>query len=78
MVDERKIRMWTVGEDTFISDGEGNEYQVYGYGSMKDCMPDIDPRIDLTAPIFEQVQKLAAKDRAAEKKAKRNMLMNAQ
>jgi hypothetical protein len=71
MVDESKIKMWTVGEDTFISDGEGNEYQLHGYGSMRDCMPDIDPRIDLTAPIYEQVQRLAAKDKAAERRARK-------
>jgi hypothetical protein len=72
MVDESKIKIRTVGEDTFVSDGEGNEYQLHGYGSMKDCMPDLDPRIDLTAPIWEQVQNLAAKDRATERKAKRD------
>lgn len=32
---------------------------------------DIDPRIDLTKPIYEQVLKLNARDKAAESRAKK-------
>jgi hypothetical protein len=64
MTDERKFRVWTEGSDTFVADESGGQYKLSGYGAMRDCLPDLDPRIDLTAPIYEQVQRLAAEDTA--------------
>lgn len=34
-----------------------------GYGAMRDVPLDIDPRIDLTEPIYEQVRALEKADR---------------
>ena len=36
MIDESKIRVWKIGEGTFVSDDSGKTYRVQGYGSMKD------------------------------------------
>ncbi len=36
-----------------------------GYGAMRDVPLDIDPRIDLTKPIYEQVLALEQADEAA-------------
>jgi hypothetical protein len=53
-----------------VIDENGNERVLHGFGWGKDYPLDIDPRIDLTKPIWEQVQGLAAKDaRSASKKA---------
>jgi hypothetical protein len=57
-----EIKVWKVGEDTFVSDELGQQYKVQGYGSMKDLPLDLDPRIDLTQPIYDQAKQLAAED----------------
>lgn len=43
---------------------------VRGYGSMKGKLQ-LDPRIDLTKPIYEQVLKLEEADKAAARRTKR-------
>lgn len=45
-----------------VVDENGKEYVLHGFGWGKDYPLDIDPRIDLTKPIWEQVQRLAAQD----------------
>ena len=45
-----------------VVDEDGKEYVLHGFGWGKDYPLDIDPRIDLTKPIWEQVQRLAAKN----------------
>ncbi len=53
-----------------VIDEYGKERVLHGFGWGKDFPLDIDPRIDLTKPIWEQVKRLAAKDaRRASKKA---------
>jgi hypothetical protein len=49
-------------------DGQTHFIKGYGFGRGKQEL-DLDPRIDLTAPIWEQVQKLREQDAAAENKA---------
>lgn len=42
-----------------VTDPEtGRVLVVRGLGSMKDCPLDLDPEIDLTKPIYEQVLEL--------------------
>jgi len=51
-----------------VTDDNGVSYTLhYGGGSLKHF--DIDPRIDLTRPIWAQVQKLEREDKRAAKKA---------
>jgi hypothetical protein len=45
-----------------VVDENGKEYVLHGFGWGKDYPLDIDPRIDLTKPIWEQAQRLAAQD----------------
>jgi len=40
-----------------------------GYGSMRDVPLSIDPRIDLTKPIYEQVLALQKADKEAEEQS---------
>ncbi|HZL27518.1 MAG TPA: hypothetical protein VFC39_13415 [Acidobacteriaceae bacterium] len=56
------------GEYSIIRYTDGREYKLYGYGSMKDQQLDLDPRIDLTKPIYEQAMKLWKEDGANERK----------
>ena len=37
---------------------DGREFKVHGYGAMRDTPLDLDPRIDLTQPIYEQAMRL--------------------
>jgi hypothetical protein len=52
----------------FFTDEQGNEHFIRGYGVGRHNPPDLDPRIDLCKPIWEQVQRLARKDQREEKK----------
>ncbi len=51
-----------------FTDDEGQTHFIAGYGSGKDRPLDLDPRIDLTHPIWEQVQRLARKDKRQSRK----------
>ncbi len=45
-------------EPYFVTDPHtGEELRLWGYGVLPDML-DLDPRIDLTRPIWEQVQAL--------------------
>jgi len=46
-----------------VTDEKGDSYVLHGFGWGKDHPLDIDPRIDLTKPIWEQVQRLAKLDK---------------
>jgi len=46
-----------------VVDENGKEYVLHGFGWAKDSPLDIDPRIDLTKPIWEQVQRLERLDK---------------
>lgn len=54
------------GEYSIIRYPDGREYKLYGYGSGKDAPLDLDPRIDLTKPIYEQAMKLWEDDKMRE------------
>jgi hypothetical protein len=56
------------GEYTIIRYADGREYKLRGYGCMKDTPLDLDPRIDLTKPIYEQAMKLWAQDAEEERR----------
>ena len=60
-----KISVKRIGEDTIVSDESGQSYTFKGRGNRPPL--EIDPRIDLTRPIYEQVMRLAVKDAAREK-----------
>lgn len=45
--------------------GTGDSTKPLGYGAMRDVPLNIDPRIDLTQPIYEQVLALEKADKEA-------------
>jgi hypothetical protein len=45
-----------------FSDESGQRFTISGYGVATGLPAEIDPRIDLTQPIYEQVMKLAVQD----------------
>jgi hypothetical protein len=53
-----------------VTDENGVEYKLHGFGAGNLRKLDIDPRIDLTKPIWEQVQRLARKDQREAKRSK--------
>lgn len=57
-----KVTVTRTGEDLIVSDESGQSYTFRGRGDRPTL--EIDPRIDLTKPIYEQVQRLAKKDEA--------------
>ena len=61
-----KITWKKIGADLIVSDQSGRSFTLEGYGSGHGLPLDVDPRIDLTLPIYEQVQRSEAK-RAAKK-----------
>jgi len=63
-----KITMTRVGDDMVVSDESGASYTIPGYAIKSGSPIEIDPRIDLTKPIYEQVMKLQAKDKASRRK----------
>jgi hypothetical protein len=68
-----KVTVVKVGNDIVVSDESGASYTFPG-PTGRPLLLDIDPRIDLTKPIYEQAMKLQAKDKAAaarQKKRKR-------
>ena len=60
-----KVTETRVGDDMVYTDESGVSYTIPGYAIKTGLPIDIDPRIDLTKPIYEQVMKLQAKDKAA-------------
>jgi DNA-directed RNA polymerase subunit H (RpoH/RPB5) len=66
---EKSLKTAPVPEHIVVDD-DGTEYILHGYGWAKDYPLDIDPRIDLTQPIWEQVQRLERLDKRAEQKQK--------
>jgi hypothetical protein len=52
-----------------FTDDDGQIHFIKGYGSGLTKELDLDPRIDLTAPIWEQVQRLRKQDAESERKA---------
>jgi len=61
-----KVTVTRIGSDTVYTDESGQSYTIRGRGDSPGL--EIDPRIDLTKPIYEQVIRLAAKDRNKRRK----------
>jgi len=61
-----KITVTRSGADTVYTNESGESYTIRGRGEGPGL--EVDPRIDLTKPIYEQAIKLAAKDRAKKRK----------
>jgi hypothetical protein len=52
-----------------VVDDDGKEYVLHGFGWALDYGPlNLDPRLDLTKPIWEQVQRLDRIDAMKEKR----------
>jgi hypothetical protein len=64
-----KVTQKTVNGNRILTDETGQTWTLPG-PSDPSLRLDIDPRIDLTKPIYEQVLKLAARDKAAAGRAK--------
>ncbi len=63
-----KVTATKVGNDMVFTDESGASYTLPGY-AVESAMPhEIDSRIDLTQPIYDQVAKLALRDKAAKRK----------
>jgi hypothetical protein len=58
-----KITEKRVGDDMVYTDESGKTFKLPGYAVQTGLPPEIDPRIDLTKPIYEQVMKLATDSR---------------
>ncbi len=52
-----------------FTDEAGQTHFIKGYGAGRNSPLDLDPRIDLTQPIWEQVQKFAQQDADLEQEA---------
>jgi hypothetical protein len=50
-----KITATRVGDDMVFADESGASYTIPGYAVETGLPPEIDPRIDLTEPIYDQV-----------------------
>jgi len=61
-----KVTVTRIGADTVYTNESGESYTIRGRGEGPGL--EVDPRIDLTQPIYEQVMKLAMKDRAKKRK----------
>ena len=64
------VTVTKVGNDTVYSNESGQSFTVKG-STRRPLLLDIDPRIDLTKPIYEQAMKLMAKDKAATERTKK-------
>jgi len=53
------------GDYALLRYPDGQEIKLRGYGSMRDKPLDLDPRIDLCKPIYEQAMKLWKEDKEA-------------
>ena len=65
-----KVTMQWSGNDRIYTDESGMSFTLPGRPEGAPTL-DLDPRIDLTKPIYEQVLKLAAKDKATAARAEK-------
>jgi len=49
-----------------FTDGAGHSHFIEGYGASENSSLDLDPRIDLTKPIWSQSEQLRVQDEADE------------
>lgn len=69
MSDQQMAEVTLVEGGGIFTDAEGQTHFIKGYGSGLSNELDLDPRIDLTRPIWEQVQKLHEQDAEIESEA---------
>jgi hypothetical protein len=69
MSDQDMAEVTLVEGGGVFTDASGQTHFIRGYGAGRNRPLDIDPRIDLTKPIWEQVQKLAQLDAELENEA---------
>ncbi len=62
MGDQNMAEVTLVAGGGIFTDAAGQTHFIKGYGAGRNKQLDLDPRIDLTLPIWEQVQKLAEHD----------------
>jgi hypothetical protein len=62
MGDQNMAEVTLVAGGGIFTDAAGQTHFIKGYGAGHNKQLDLDPRIDLTLPIWEQVQKLAEHD----------------
>lgn len=65
-----KVTMRKFGNDRIYTDESGRSVTLPGRPEGAPTL-DLDPRIDLTKPIYEQAMKLVAKDRVVVARAER-------
>jgi hypothetical protein len=65
-----KVTVKKTRTEIVLSDGNGHSYSL-PRSTGRPLLLDIDPRIDLTKPIYEQMQEIDAKDTAAATKIKK-------
>jgi len=69
MSDQDLAEVTLVAGGGVFTDADGQTHFIKGYGAGRDRKLDLDPRIDLTRPIWEQVQKLEEHDSQHENEA---------
>ena len=65
MYKDEEISVVVVGTDLTVTDPTGKSYTLHGFGAGKGTL-DLDPRIDLTKPIYAQARRLHALDKKSE------------
>ena len=69
MADQKNGVVKLVEGGGILVDEKGNELFLKGYGAGLNRPPlNLDPRIDLTKPIWEQVERLERKDKREDRK----------
>ena len=71
MSDEDMAEVTLVEGGGEFTDSSGHTHFIHGYGAGRNRPLDLDSRIDLTKPIWEQVQKLSQQDSEFENEAQR-------
>ena len=66
----RKISLGHIPDDLIVRAPSGESFLIKDRGQEPQLQ--MDPRIDLTKPIWEQAQRLAAKDRIAETRTRKS------
>jgi hypothetical protein len=69
MSDQHMAEVTLVAGGGVFTDDAGQTHFIKGYGEGRGKPLDLDPRVDLTRPIWEQVQKLAEQESSFENKA---------
>ena len=69
MSEQNMANVTLIAGGGIFTDDAGQTHFIKGYGAGRNKPLDLDPRIDLTQPIWEQVQKLNQQDADLEHEA---------